>query len=154
MTKSSELFSNISACKYSSKTVQCSKWTIGWQVSKEADTNHGGFWFLEESGKTPGAIFLKHFRWLHHGFCLFFPKVKSCGLRYLKKHVWTFGQSLQCCNLFETLYKIAPWFLFIFSKNRKNSKLGSVSVETRHPMVHFDYWTFFEGYLGTEIFEK
>ena len=58
------------------------------------------------------------------------------------------------CNLFKTLLEIAPWCLFIFSKNKQKPRLGSVSFETWHPKVGFEYWTIFEGYLWAEIFEK
>ena len=70
-------FSNITAPKYHSKMVQCSKRTFGCQVSNETDPNHGDFWFMEKSGKNHDAIFLKHFKRLHHGFCLFFQKWKA-----------------------------------------------------------------------------
>ena len=58
------------------------------------------------------------------------------------------------CNLFKTLEKIAPWCLFIFSKNKQKPWLGSVSFETWYSKVCFEYWTIFEGYLWAEIFEK
>ena len=59
------------------KMVQYTKQTFGCQVSNEIDPNHGGFWFLEKSGKTHGAIFLKPFERLHHGFYSIFPEIKS-----------------------------------------------------------------------------
>ena len=44
--------------------------------------------------------------------------------------------------------------VFFFSKNKKHSWLGSVSFETWHPKVRFEYWTIFEGYFLVEIFQK
>ena len=68
--------------------------------------------FWRNLAKTTVQSFLNHFKRLHHGVCLFFPKNKQI-----------------------------PW-------------LGSVSFETWHPKVRFEYWTIFEGYLWAEIFEK
>ena len=88
-------FSNISARKYPSKMVQYSIWTFICQVSNETDPNHGGFWFLEKSGKNHGAIFLKHFKRLHHGVSLSFQKIKSLiwnltskGPFWVLNHFW------------------------------------------------------------------
>ena len=93
-------FSNNSACKYPSKMVQYSKWTFEYQVSNEIHPNHGVFWFLEKSGKNHGAIFLKHFKRLHHGFCLIFPKIKS-------SHGW--GQSHLKLDIQRSVFSTEPF---------------------------------------------
>ena len=84
MNKKQKWFLNILARKYPSNMVQHSKRTFGYQVSNETHPDHWGFWFREQSGKNHGAIFLKHIKRLHHGFCLIFQKIKS-------SHGW--GQS-------------------------------------------------------------
>ena len=58
------------------------------------------------------------------------------------------------CILFKTLLKNAPLFLFFIFKDKKLPWLGSVSFQTWHPKVRFEYWTIFEGYLQAEIFKK
>ena len=58
------------------------------------------------------------------------------------------------CKLLKCFEKIAPWFLPDFSWNQKPPWLGSVSFETWHPKVRFEYLTIFEGYLLAKIFQK
>ena len=74
----------IQPAKISRKIVSVLKRTLEFQVSNEADPNHLGLLFLEKLSKTHGAIFLKHFKRLLHGFCINFVKMKS-------SHGW--GQS-------------------------------------------------------------
>ena len=70
--------------------------------------------------------------------------------------LFLFGKITQkpWCNLKKYFKKIAPWFLPDFSRNQRPPWLGSVSFETWHIKVRFEYWTIFEGYLRAEIFEK
>ena len=53
---------------------------------------------MKKSGKTHDAIFLKHFKRLHHGFCLFFSKIKSShgwGQSHLKPDIQRFVLSTE-----------------------------------------------------------
>ena len=74
----------------------------------------------------------------NHGSLFIFGKIKQNPL----------------CNVLMCIKKIAPWSLPDFSRNRKPPWLESVSFETWHPKVRFEYWTIFEGYLRAEIFQK
>ena len=73
------------------------------------------------------------------------PQISLKNGSVLKTNLWILGFKWNW---------LQPWFLFNFSKNKKLPWLGSVSFETWHYKVRFEYWTIFEGYFRAEIFEK
>ena len=58
---------------------------------------------MEKSGKNHDAIFYKHFKRMHHGFCLFFSKIKS-------SHGW--GQSHFKPDIQRFVFRVEPFISF------------------------------------------
>ena len=118
---------NILARKYPSKMVQYSKPTFGYQVSNETYSDNLGFWFREQSGKNHGAIFLKHFKSLHHcfqkqkapivGFTLIW-NLTSKGPFWVLNHFWGIFSGRDIWETTPNFWSIIN-FLFKFTNIQK-----------------------------------
>ena len=114
---------------------QYSKHTFGCQVSDKTDPNKLGFLFLDKLRKNCGAIILKLFKRLSHGFCSILSKIeKPTRLWFTKDHFEYWNIFRDICRLrflknnFELLinhYFSVNFYIFSSERNGNRENFGN-----------------------------